>query len=377
MMQLERVEVRFLKIPFNVVFRHASAERDATGSLWLEAQSAAGETGLGESCPRSYVTGETLQGAADFIAGELSGVRAGVHDIGSLRAWVTEHAAHIDRHPAAWCALELALLDLLACEQRQPVEALLDLPPIRGPFFYSAVLGEAELPVFRKQQTQYLQAGFSDFKVKLSGRYEHDREKLALFFGEGGAQLKVRLDANNLWDDWRIAADYLRRLPGVYTGIEEPLTANDYAGFARLYRETGIPVILDESLLRAGQVDGLADDAVWRINLRVSKMGGLLRSLDVLQAARHRGVRVIVGAQVGETSLLTRAAMTLAMAAGDLLESQEGGFGTHLLSREICEPLLMFGSGGRIAEAAEPFAGQPGFGLRRADNTDGLLSREP
>ena len=29
-MQLEHLDVYFLKIPFNVVFRHASAERDST-----------------------------------------------------------------------------------------------------------------------------------------------------------------------------------------------------------------------------------------------------------------------------------------------------------------------------------------------------------
>ena len=375
MMQLEQVDVRYLKIPFNVVFRHASAERNTTATIWLEAHGASGETGLGESCPRPYVTGETLEGAAEFIATQTAAVRSGVHDIRTLRDWVSGHASLIDRNPAAWCALELALLDLLGRELQKPVEALLGLVPVRGPFHYTAVLGDSDLPTFRKQQARYLQAGFSDFKVKLSGRPGHDRDKLALFDGEDGEGARLRLDANNLWHDWRVAADYLGRLPGTFTGIEEPLAANDYPGMASLYRETGIPVILDESLLRAGQVADLADDVVWRINLRVSKMGGLLRSMDVLDAARQRGIRVIVGAQVGETSLLTRAAMTLAAAAGDLLEAQEGGFGTHLLSRDICEPVLMFGPAGRIEEEAVRFTGQAGFGLVRAGDTDELLSR--
>ena len=173
------------------------------------------------------------------------------------------------------------------------------------------------------------------------------------------------------------AADYLQRLPGSFAGIEEPLAVGDQTCMASLFRETGIPVILDESLLRAGQVAGLAEGIGWRINLRVSKLGGLLRSLDVLEAARDRGIPVIVGAQVGETSLLTRAALTLATAAGDLLAGQEGAFGTHLLSRELCEPVLMFGAGGRLdADLIEALAGRPGFGLDRASGTDTLLSRE-
>jgi L-alanine-DL-glutamate epimerase-like enolase superfamily enzyme len=140
----------------------------------------------------------------------------------------------------------------------------------------------------------------------------------------------VRLDANNLWQDWRVAADYLQRLSGAFAGIEEPLAAGDRTGMADLFHETGIPVILDESLLRAAQFAGLAEGIGWRINLRVSKLGGLLRLLDVLEAARDRGIPVIVGAQVGETILLTRAALTRATEAGHLQAVQEGAFGTHL-----------------------------------------------
>jgi L-alanine-DL-glutamate epimerase-like enolase superfamily enzyme len=284
----------------------------------------------------------------------------------------------IDRNPAAWCALELALLDLLAREQGQPVEALLGLPPLRGPFRYTAVLGDADVGTFSKQLERYRQAGFTQFKVKLSGRYEHDRDRLAQFSEECAAGCDVRLDANNLWQDWRVASDYLQRLPGSFAGIEEPLAAGDQTGMASLFRETGIPVILDESLLRAGQVAGLDEGIGWRINLRVSKLGGLLRSLDVLEAARDRGIPVIVGAQVGETSLLTRAALTLATAAGDLLTGQEGAFGTHLLSRELCRPVLMFGPGGKLAgDVVEALAGMPGYGMARAGDTDELLSKEP
>lgn len=375
-MQLEHIEVRFPKIPFRVVFRHAAAERDTTSSVWVEARDSSGRVGLGESCPRPYVTGETLSGAAAFIESQCAALIETVHDLAALRARVSAQAPAIDRNPAAWCALELALLDLLARELRQPVEALLGLPSIQGPFAYTAVLGDADPESFSAQLERYLQSGFSDFKVKLSGRLEHDIGKLALFRVDGRGDLRVRLDANNLWDDWRIAAAFLERLPGPFTGIEEPLAVNDYAGMARLFEATGVPVILDESLLRIGQVAGLSRDVDWRLNLRVSKLGGLLRSLEVLQAARSRNIRIIIGAQVGETSLLTRAAMTLAAACGDLLVAQEGGFGTHLLSRDLCEPVLMFGPGGSIADAVTRFAGQPGFGLVRAADTDGLLLKE-
>ena len=125
-----------------------------------------------------------------------------------------------------------------------------------------------------------------------------------------------------------------------------------------------MPIILDESVTRIADLDALPDPAAqWIVNVRVSKMGGLLRSLDVVAAARRRGIRIIVGAQVGETSLLTRAALTIATAAGNLLVGQEGAFGTHLLAADVCDPPLMFGRGGILTWTSQDAARLPGFGI--------------
>ena len=83
----------------------------------------------------------------------------------------------------------------------------------------------------------------------------------------------------------------------------------------------------------------------------------------VVDAAREHGIGVIVGAQVGETSLLTRAALTVARAAGDQLVAQEGAFGTLLLQHDICDPPLMFGAGGVLNPSAFPYLTGAGLGL--------------
>jgi hypothetical protein len=82
-------------------------------------------------------------------------------------------------------------------------------------------------------------------------------------------------------------------------------------------------------------------------------------------------VRVIVGAQVGETSLLTRAALTVAHAAADVLVAQEGAFGTFLLERDVCDPPLMFGAGGVLDVSVHPMLTMPGLGLCQTDVTTG------
>jgi len=360
--RLAALTARPLAIPFNVSFRHASAERSAMQSLWVEARADDGDIGYGEGCPREYVTSESLATAQAFVAAHAGDWIARIRDVETLARWAHDHRAEIDANPAAWTAVELAILDVIGKCERKSVEALLDLPELSGRFHYTAVLGDAVPPQFAAQLTHYLKAGLSTFKIKLSGEHERDAAKVEALTAAGVAPQSVRADANNLWPDADRAIEALQALRYAFFALEEPLRSGDYAGMGRLADACGTRIILDESLLRAEQLERLPPPSErWIANLRVSKIGGLLRSLELVRALRQRGMRLIVGAHVGETSVLTRAALTVAMAAPDLLLAQEGAFGTHLLARDVAEPPLMFGPGGILDGA--PLAGRPGLGL--------------
>ena len=353
-------ELRFhtLHIPFRERFRHASAARDATSSIWVEAIGTDGTVGVGEACPRPYVTGETLESAAAFFSRVRGEVLEDVGDAESLRRWVTAHTKSIDRAPAAWCAIELALIDLFARQAGQTADAWLGLPATARTFSYSAVLGDAELPVFAATVARYHEIGMTDFKLKLSGNLARDQAKIEVLRSAGADIARLRLDANNLWQDLDVALTYLAKLDAPAFAIEEPLSTAMHAELPALARASGMAIILDESLCRIEQLQDLAPDTRWIPNLRVSKLGGVLRTLSLVYAAQARGLPVIVGAQVGETSLLTRVALIAALAAGDALIAQEGAFGTLLLEHDVCEP-LMFGRGGVLSFAA----GGTGWGL--------------
>ncbi|MCW5606034.1 MAG: hypothetical protein KIT18_15945 [Burkholderiales bacterium] len=362
-MLLDTIRTATLSIPFRSTFRHASAERSQAQTLWAEARSSDGTTGYGEGCPREYVTAESLRSAREFAAGHASSLCGAVSDLASLAGWVAAHEAVIDRNPAAWTAMELAMLDLLGKVNGRTVEELLGEPALQGRFHYSAVLGDAAPAEFAAQLEKYLRAGFRDFKIKLSGDAARDRAKVRALADSGIASESVRADANNLWSDAAAAVSSLRALDYPFFALEEPLRSGDYAGMREIVSALGVNIILDESLLRLDQVERLeafAGSAI--VNLRVSKMGGLLRSLGLVRELRRRGVGVIVGAHVGETSVLTRTALTVANSARDILVAQEGAFGTHLLAWDVVDPPVMFGPGGIVDAATAGIAG-PGFGL--------------
>lgn len=362
---LRSIAASAVSIPFKLAFKHAAASRAATQTLWVVAEGVDGARGFGEGCPREYVTGESLQSAQAFVAEHSAAWLREIRDAASLEDWVRRHRREVDAHPAAWTAVELAILDLLGKRQGRTVESLLGLPPLGGRFRYTAVLGDAAPGAFEAQLVRYQQAGFVSFKIKLAGDAQRDAAKARALEAASVAPGAVRADANNLWRSLAEATAALQALRFPFFALEEPLQAADYAGMARIAQALETKIIVDESMARPEQLAALqGSPEQWLVNLRVSKMGGLLRSLEFLREARRRGLGVIVGAHVGETSVLTRAALTVASVAGDALVAQEGAFGTHLLERDVVEPPLMFGAGGILDIGAHGIGQAPGLGLQ-------------
>ena len=366
-MRITGISVGCFPMPFRLVFRHSSAARAATENVIVSITTDAGITGWGEGCPRSYVTGETMQTARKFLTGIAADYNLSVSDLESLRAWIHTHDAEIDDNPAAFCALELATLDALGRTQGVAVEELLGQQNLAGSFRYSAVLGDAGRWAFGMQMLRYRVGAIEDFKLKLSGDLTRDRGKLG-WFRRTRRPLRVRVDANNLWASPGACIEHLIALDFPLFAVEEPLHVDDLERFAAIAEALDTRNVLDESLLRPEQITRLPGQASrWLLNCRVSKMGGVIRSIETAKAATAHDVDVIVGAHVGETSLLTRAALSVAAATRPKIVAQEGAFGTYLLEEDLCDPCLMFGRGGVLSADDQPWARAPGWGLTIRD----------
>lgn len=360
------LSIKKLEIPFKQVFVHATATRSCTESVLVKAELSKGKIGVGEGCPRKYVTGETIQSTMSFFDVHREAWEQ-FRTLEDLKEWMTTNSQDIDMNPASWCAVELALLDRWGQEHGQSIEALLNLEELTGAFQYSAVLGTENVSTFEKQAQQFTALGFFDFKVKVTGNLENDRQKIEFLKHLSIKNFRLRLDANNLWKTPAEAVPYLKSLECPFFAIEEPLHIGDYDGCRQISQQLGLPIILDESFLRIDQFVNLqADPELWIINIRISKMGGIQRSLAIAQQAKAMGIPIIIGAQVGETSILTRAALVVANQYRDILLAQEGAFGTYLLEHDITSPSLMFGKGGRLDP--KPISGQPGLGLTLAQS---------
>jgi len=80
-----RVELATFPTSFRVTVRHASATRDVTENIIVRVSAASGAVGVGEGCPRRYVTGETVESARIFLRGAAPGVAASAETVDGLR----------------------------------------------------------------------------------------------------------------------------------------------------------------------------------------------------------------------------------------------------------------------------------------------------
>ncbi len=350
-------------LPFRKPFKHAAAERASSDSLFLKCATDTGAVGFGECLPRDYVTGEsraeTFKLLKEAILPRLLGKEfAGLED---LRAFLQscDGKTPADWVPpdrpqtAAWCAVDLALLDAFgkAADEHVWLNERRQWP---APLRYSPVISsDARL----KKLLLIRLLRFPEVKIKVEkGRAAAQTERVRRVLGK---RCSLRVDSNMAWT----AEEALKELPALValgvTSCEQPVAANDLQGLARLVRETGVGIMVDESLSDRDSLDRLIlGKACTAVNVRLSKCGGLVASYNRCREALQAGLTVQIGCQVGESSLLSAAHLTLVIAVAEVAHA-EGCFGRLLLGEDPAEPVLQFRPGGR----PPPVPVDPGLGV--------------
>jgi L-alanine-DL-glutamate epimerase-like enolase superfamily enzyme len=140
MKQTLHIEAEPLRLNLKTTVSHAAATRNKGESIWVQAKRN-GDYGYGEGCPRIYVVGDDLDASLIWIKKNFSSGLANFETLEDLKQWAKEHEKEIDSYPSAWCAIEMAMLDLLARERDCTVEKMLGLDDGKLCSRYTAVMG--------------------------------------------------------------------------------------------------------------------------------------------------------------------------------------------------------------------------------------------
>ncbi|MBC7540461.1 MAG: hypothetical protein H7281_16675 [Bacteriovorax sp.] len=339
------IQYKMQSIPFKIKFSHASFERDKSETLWAMLENDQIQ-GFGESCPRSYVTGENAETIKKFYEhSEISKINY-CYTLPSFQAWIFSNRVLINNNQSAFCALELAWLDWYGLKNKQSLEDIISTKKKSNKINPTMVIGLKSVTKMIKNLIIAKLFGINDIKLKISSSIEDQIRVQAflnhpitrLFYKSG---MRFRMDANNSFLSYEVLLSFLQNIIIPIWGIEEPFEPGNQESISKFLKFSNLFLILDESLTNLSDLDyyGSFPSRVC-LNIRISKLGGINRTMEIIDQAQKYKMLWGIGSQVGETSLLTRAALALISKYNGKNFFYEGGFSDHLLSVDPILPKL-------------------------------------
>jgi L-alanine-DL-glutamate epimerase-like enolase superfamily enzyme len=317
-------------------FEHAAASRTEAEGIIVRLELTDGRVGYGETHPRVYVTGETLESVMDDIAQVL---------------WPRFCESPGDPLPLEWhgrciqsaaCAVDLAWAD---------AQGQFSGPMDNGARV-SGVLGSRDADRTAKRLRLMRWFGLRDFKLKLGLGEAEDQNNIQVVTERLGRAIRsgkcsLRVDVNGAWS----LDETPERIAGLKScgvcAVEQPVFV-PAEPLLQLAMKCPLPLMADESLLtyEDGQALSRHPERIW-FNLRLAKNGGIRPTLDLVHLASERRVPWTCGCMVGETSILSAAQRRL-LQVSPKPKFVEGNYGRLLLAGDVARPSLRFAYGGRL-----------------------------
>ena len=285
------LEVARERWPLRATFTISRGSRTASEVVVARVREGAHE-GRGECLPYARY-GESAQGVVAALEALAPAVREGL-DRAGLQETLPAGAARN--------ALDCALWDLECKAQGRRAWELAGLPPPL-PLTTAYTLSLDTPAAMRAAAARHAERPL--LKLKLGGPGDLDRVAAVR---EGAPQARIIVDANEGWtaQDYAALAPELAAL-GVAM-VEQPLPAG--ADDALEHLERPVPVCADEACHDRTTLDALVG-RYDLVNIKLDKSGGLSEALALRDAARERGLQVMVGCMIA-TSLSMAPALLVA-----------------------------------------------------------------
>lgn len=325
-------------LPLRHTFTISRGSMDVQPTLIVELEQD-GVRGYGEATTNDYY-GATLENMSAALHGvESRLVTASATDPDAL--WSQLHPA-LHSQPFAQCALDQAAWDLCGKLQNKPVYELWGLTLDRLPTSnYTIGIDTIEKMVAKMQEF----ADWPIFKIKLG-----TADDLAIVRAlRQHTTATFRVDANCGWTAQQTIdnSQELKQLGVEF--IEQPLPAEQGDDMPRVFAESALPVIADESCQVEADVARCAG-RFHGINIKLVKCGGLTPARRMIADARQRGLKVMVGCMTESSVGISAIAQLLPQL--DYVDMD----GAVLLSQDIA-------SGVRLERGVCHFPPTPGIGV--------------
>lgn len=299
-----KMKLRFS--PYELKLRHvftvATYSRTTTPDIQVEIEYD-GLIGYGEASMPPYL-GQTVESVTNFLQKvDLEQFS----DPCQLEDILTYVDSLSPGDTAAKAAVDIALHDLVGKIIGAPWHRIWGLNKEKAPSTtFTIGIDTAEVV---KQKTQECANQFNILKVKL-GR-ENDKEMIETI--RSVTNLPIAVDVNQGWKDRQMALDMILWLKekGIVM-VEQPMPKEQLDDIAWVTEQSPLPIFADESIQRLKDIRNV-EGAFTGINIKLMKCTGMREAWKMLNYARARNMKVMIGCMT-ETSCAVSAAAQLSPA---------------------------------------------------------------
>jgi len=347
-LKIKTINIYKLRLPFRLTFSHSLKKANSADNIIVEILTNSLK-GYGESGPRPYVTGETQETAlrdvpALALSKKFPWDMDNLHQVKDFIRSVSEGKSR----NAALCALELALLDLLAKSKGFRLLGLFPTKHLSEKVCYGGVAPLGNQKIISKICIIFKDIGINTIRLKLGQDYEQNRQSMRTVWEVMGRDCDLRVDVNGAWN-LELARQHLPLLiSNNISMVEQPLLPQDsgWKGLGEIFKSQGIKLMADESVCSMEELEKIIEEgAIDSINIRISKCGGFLNSLKMINRIRDAGLGFQIGCQLGESGILSAAGRSLSLISPDAFY-HDGSYDNMLLEKNITTQDVSFGKGG-------------------------------
>jgi L-alanine-DL-glutamate epimerase-like enolase superfamily enzyme len=201
---------------------------------------------------------------------------------------------------AAKAGFDIALHDLICKYRGQTLAEFYGLQ-IAHPLT-SYTIGIDTPDIMREKAIEAINNGFKVLKIKLGTTHDQNIMQNILEVWQG----PFSVDANQGWQNAEETLDFVHSLKEMGAlFIEQPFAREDLKKSRWLTENSPLPIVADESIKRLNDLDTIAD-CFQGINIKLMKSTGLHEAFKLIQEAKKRGLKIVLGC-MAESSLAVSA----------------------------------------------------------------------
>lgn len=352
-MKIANVETYPVRVPLLHTFKAAYGVRDTADFVLVKIICDNGEFGWGEASTIP-IYDEGSQADVVFVVNNYFKPLLMGEEPTNIAYLMEKLSTSVKGSRYAKCAVDFALHDLVGKIYNMPVYKLLG--GTGEPLPVCWVLSAKTPKDIEKEAGKYFDEGYTNFKLKVGTDIKKDVENLSVLRKIVGKDAIIRLDGNEAWDA-KEAINVIDKFSKYNPDhIEQPVPAWDFEGLKFVKEHISIPIVADECILTPKDTMRVAKmDAADRVNIKISRDGGIITSRKIASIAQAAGQKPFAGSNL-ELGLGTMASAHLFSALPEITMATEL-VGPLLLKEDIVEKPIEYKNGKLFMND------NPGFGI--------------